>query len=96
MKQKYDIHEFVDIPTRQSVLSALVERVRARRKEQGLSQKQLAARSGVSYASVRRFETEGEISLSSLMRIAQVLDCMQDFDALFRTKKIIDLKEFQG
>lgn len=96
MKQKYDIHEFVDILTRQSVLSALVERVRARRKEQGLSQKQLAARSGVSYASVRRFETEGEISLSSLMRIAQVLDCMQDFDALFRTKKIIDLKEFQG
>lgn len=96
MKQKYDIHEFVDIPTRQSVLSALVERVRARRKEQGLSQKQLAARSGVSYASVRRFETEGEISLSSLIRIAQVLDCMQDFDALFRTKKNIDLKEFQG
>ena len=96
MRQKYDIREFVDVPTRQSVLSALVERVRARRKEQGLSQKQLAARSGVSYASVRRFETEGEISLSSLMRIAQVLDCMQDFDALFRTKKIIDLKEFQG
>lgn len=78
------------------MLSALVERVRARRKEQGLSQKQLAAHSGVSYASVRRFETEGEISLSSLMRIAQVLDCMQDFDALFRTKRIVDLKEFQG
>ena len=96
MKQKYDIREFVDDPKRQSVLSALVGRVRARRKEQGLSQKQLAVRSGVSYASVRRFETEGEISLSSLMRIAQVLDCMQDFDALFRTKKIIDLKEFQG
>lgn len=77
-------------------VGALVERVRARRKEQGLSQKQLAARSGVSYASVRRFETEGEISLSSLLRIAQVLDCMQDFDALFRTKRIVDLKEFQG
>lgn len=30
------------------------------------------------------------------MRIAQVLDCMQDFDALFRTKRIVDLKEFQG
>ncbi len=96
MRQKYDIREFVDVPTRQSVLSALVERVRARRKEQGLSQKQLAARSGVSYASVRRFETEGEISLSSLMRIAQALDCLQDFEALFRTKKIVDLKEFQG
>lgn len=96
MKQKYDISQFVDVPIRQSVLYALVERVKMRRKEQGLSQKELAVRSGVSYASVRRFETEGEISLSSLMRIAQVLDCMQDFDALFRTKKIVDLKDFQG
>ena len=78
------------------MLYALVERVKMRRKEQGVSQKELALRSGVSYASVRRFETEGEISLSSLMRIAQVLDCLQDFDALFRTKKIVDLKDFQG
>ena len=68
MKQKNDLSAFIDVPTRRSVLSTLVERVRARRKEQGLSQKQLAARSGVSYASVRRFETEGEISLSSLLR----------------------------
>ena len=96
MKQKYDLHEFVDVPTRQSVLSSLVERVRARRKERELSQKQLAIRSGVSYASVRRFETEGEISFSSLLRIAQALDCLQDFDMLFRAKMIVDLKEFQG
>ena len=87
MKQKYDLHEFVDVPTRQSVLSS---------KERELSQKQLAIRSGVSYASVRRFETEGEISLSSLLRIAQALDCLQDFDMLFRAKMIVDLKEFQG
>ncbi len=61
-----------------------------------MTQRQLAEKSGVSYASVRRFETEGEISLSSLMRIAQVLDCMQDFDSLFCTKRIVDLKEFKG
>ena len=66
------------------------------RRDKGLSQKQLAIRSGVSYASVRRFETEGEISLSSLLRIAQALDCLQDFDMLFRAKMIVDLKEFQG
>ena len=46
MKQKYDLNQFVDVPTRQSVLAALVERIRARRKERGLSQKQLAIRSG--------------------------------------------------
>lgn len=94
MKEKYDIREFVDVPTRQSTLSALVDRVKACRKARGLSQKQLAERSGVSYASVRRFETQGEISLASLLRIAQVLDRLQDFDALFHAAPITDLKEF--
>lgn len=93
MQQKYDLREFVDIPTRQSTLSALVERAKACRKARGLSQKQLAERSGVSYASVRRFETQGEISLSSLLRIAQALDRLQDLDALFRAKPVTELKE---
>ena len=95
MNDKYDLSEFVGVPTRQSVLLALTQRVKARRKERKISQKQLAARSGVSYASVRRFEAEGEISLSSLMRIAQTLDCLEDFYALFRTRLITDLKEFK-
>ena len=96
MEQKFDIGEFIDVPTRQSILAALVERVKLRRKEQKLTQRQLAAYSGVNYASVRRFETEGEISLSSLMRIAQVLGCLDDFDALFHAARITDLKEFKG
>lgn len=96
MDTKYDLREFINAPTRQSILSDLVEQVRTRRKEQSLTQKELAVRSGGSYASLRRFETTGEISLSSLLRLAQTLGCLEDFNALFKRKMITDLKEFKG
>ena len=96
MDQKYNLQEFIDAPTKHSVLTALVERVKMRRKECSMTQRQLSSRSGVSYASIRRFETMGEISLSSLMQIAQALDCIEGFNELFRKKRIADLKEYEG
>lgn len=95
MENKFDISDFISTPTQQSVLAALTERVKERRKELKLTQKTLALRSGVSYASVRRFEQTGDISLASLLKIAGALDCLEDFNALFRKKKITNLKEFQ-
>ena len=96
MDTKYDLQEFIDAPTMQSILIGLVKRVKMRRKEQSLTQKQLAVRSGVSYASLRRFETMGEISLASLLRLAQELGCLEDFNSLFKRKMVSNLKEFEG
>ena len=95
MKNTFDISEFVPAITEQSVTEALVERVKARRKELKITQKQLAVRSGVSYGSIRRFELSGEISLSSLIKIADALDCLQDFNELFKRKAITSLKDYQ-
>ena len=44
------------------------------RKRKKITQKQLAARSGVSLGSLKRFEQSGEISLQSLTKIAIALD----------------------
>lgn len=96
MENRFDISDFISTPTQQSVLAALTERVKERRKELKLTQKTLALRSGVSYASVRRFEQTGDISLASLLKIAGALDCLDDFNVLFGKKKITNLKEFQG
>jgi len=71
----------------------LAGRVRARRREGKISQAELAGRSGVSLASVRRFETTGEISLASLVRIAAVLGYEADFDALFARKNYQSIDE---
>ena len=71
MKENYDIKKFIDSPTMQTVQTETVKRFKKRRKEQKISQKALAAKSGVAYASIRRFESMGEISFSSLLKLAQ-------------------------
>lgn len=53
------------------------------RKRKKISQKELSKKSGVSYASIRRFETEGEISLSSLSKIAIALGVSDELEQLF-------------
>lgn len=53
------------------------------RKQYNLTQPQLANRSGVSLASVKRFEQTGKISLDSLLKIASILDVLEDFETLF-------------
>ena len=71
----------------------LRQRVRSRRREAKISQTELAARSGVSLGSVKRFETQGEISLSGLFRISVVLGYENDFDKLFERKNYQSLDE---
>ena len=47
----------------------IADRVRLIRKRRSISQEKLAQISGVSFGSVKRFETTGQISLLSLTRI---------------------------
>ena len=60
-----------------------------------MSQKLLAQKSGVSYASIRRFENTGDIAFVSLLKIARVLNCLEDFNVLFRNKIITNLKDLE-
>ncbi len=92
MKNKFDISDFVPVITEQQIKNELVYRFKQRRKEFGISQKELSIRSGISYASIRRFETTGEISLASLLRISTVIDCLEDFNELFRNPIIKDIR----
>lgn len=94
MKNMIDIGDFVDVLTEQRVLCDLVNRVKERRKEAKLSQRALAERTGVSYASIRRFEATGEIAFRSLLSIARVLDALADFETLFSNEIITSLKDY--
>jgi transcriptional regulator with XRE-family HTH domain len=71
----------------------VAKRLRLRRREAKLSQAELAARSLVSLGSIKRFESKGEISLSSLLRLAVVLGYEDDFDKLFERKNYQSLDE---
>lgn len=64
----------------QDVGLALRDRLRERRLSVNLSQPGLAKRSGVNLHSLRRFEKTGLIAFDSLLKIALVLECLDDFD----------------
>lgn len=71
----------------------IAKRVRARRKERKLTQQQLSVHADVSLGSIKRFERLGEISLSSLIKIAFALGYESDFDALFSKKGYGSIQE---
>lgn len=79
--------------TQGEVSAELAQRLRARRKEQGLSQAELAARSGVSLGSLKRFELQHEISLTSLVKLAIALGYQGDFDSLFARRSYGSIEE---
>ena len=53
------------------------------RKRRKITQKALAAKSGVSLGSIKRFEQSGEISLQSLTKLAIALEVEGELDTLF-------------
>ena len=57
------------------------------RKSKKVSQQRLSVLSGVSYASIRRFEKTGDISLASLVKVALALNLYDDLDNLFKNHK---------
>ena len=69
--------------TAEEMDEALALRLKNIRKRRGLSQQQLSERSGVSYGSLKRFESTGQISLLSLTQLAIALNCAEDIRKLF-------------
>lgn len=79
--------------TPSQVQTELAERLREIRKDKKISQSELAAKSGVSLGSIKRFEHTGEISLASLLKLAHLFDRLDDFDAVFKINE--NLKEIE-
>jgi len=69
--------------TPQDVAKHIAARAKAQRLAMNLTQEGLAARAGISFASYRRFEQTGEISLRSLLQVGFALNALSDFEKLF-------------
>ncbi|MFA6567349.1 MAG: helix-turn-helix transcriptional regulator [Victivallales bacterium] len=61
----------------------LASKARGMRLQYRMKQATLSEKSGVPAISIRRFESTGNISLSSLLKIAGALDCLDGFLGLF-------------
>lgn len=66
------------------ILYDLAAKVKALRKQQAMSQQELAQRSGVSVGSLRRFEQTGQISLESLLNILHVLGRLNELENILQ------------
>ena len=66
------------------------------RKRKKLSQRELAAKSGVSLGSLKRFEQSGEISLQSFTKLAIALGVEDELDNLFTECQAVRLNFSQS
>ena len=72
----------ITFKTVQEMQAEIASRFKVRRLAMNLTQEELAVRSGVTLGSLKRFERLGLIALDSLLNLALVLDCLDDFDKL--------------
>lgn len=78
----------------------VAKREKQRRKERKLSRQELSERSGVTVASLRRFEETGEISFRSLVLLLKALGDTSALDDLFgqpsfkSIQEVIDAKNY--
>lgn len=85
----FDLNQF----NPQYLAEKIAERAKQRRLELNITQEELAMRSGVSFGSVKRFETMAKISLQHLLMIAVTLDATEDFSNLFSRKNYQSIDE---
>ena len=79
--------------TPNDIAKELVEKIKQHRKRLKISQIQLAAKSGVSLGSIKRFEAKYEISLNSFIKILIALNLEQDLENLFTQKCYNSIEE---
>lgn len=79
--------------TPDDVAKQIAARVKARRLELNLTQEGIATRAGLKFATYRRFEQTGEISLKGLLQLGFALNALSEFDALFAQKQYQSLND---
>lgn len=72
----------LSINTPDDTARMLADRLRELRLSRGWTRDDLAERSGVTFGSLKRFETSAEISLSNLLKLCFVLQALDDFNKL--------------
>ena len=75
------------------IAKELVEKIKQHRKRLKISQIQLAAKSGVSLGSIKRFESKYEISLNSFIKILFALNLEKELESLFTHKSYNSIDE---
>jgi len=74
--------QYGDQKSPKEIMVLLSKNITVLRKQEKMSQKELSERSGVAYASIRKFESTGIISLESILKICEALKRLTDFESI--------------
>lgn len=86
-------YNFLNNKTPKEIQMEIAKNIKVKRKELKLTQEEFSKKSGVSLGSIKRFENTGEISLFSLVKIAIVLECEDEFLNLFKKVQFSSIEE---
>lgn len=79
--------------TTEEIILDVATRFKKIRKVKGITQLDLSKMSNVSYGTIKRFETTGEISLHYLVMLCQALGIENEITKLFETIPFTDISE---
>ncbi len=88
-----DISILIDDFNPKTIAREIARNMRQRRLDIDLTQEALAKRSGVSLGTLKRFESQCEISLKHLLMIAVALGATDEFHRLFTQKQYQSIDE---
>jgi len=87
--------DYLNIYTPSELKIEIAKRAKELRLQKKLKRTTLSEMSDVSVSSIKRFETTGEISFASLLKIANSLGVLDEFTSLFKEEKPMTLSELE-
>lgn len=78
------------------VMVGVAARMKRRRIDANLTQRELASRSGVSFSTLRMFEEKGKASFEAVVKLAFALEAEAEFEKLFPARPPITLDDVVG
>lgn len=87
----YNINIYLPVEVKQKI----GEKAKSLRLQLGYKRTTLAGKSGVPAPTLKRFEETGDISLSSLLKIANALGCLDGFLNLFPSVTTLTISELE-
>ncbi len=85
----------LSIDSPEELAMKLARRAGKKRLQKNWSRRTLADRAGISLSSYRRFETTGKGSFSLVLKVAFVLDSLQEFQELFAITEARSIAELE-
>ncbi len=89
------MNDYLNLQTPAEVAKDIANKAKQIRLQKGLTRKTLSDLSGIAQSSIKRFETESQISFLNLLKIANALDCLDDFSKAFKLKEPINLASLE-